>query len=272
MVNMFLKSWRDPGMAEWYINWNMMNEGFVYILASSLLIITIVRHAKCYRIYYAPILIMIAWWMATFVIPTRSNSPLMALLLIAPVVALRSRLRSVAASLCVLGMGVAIWRFEWLIYKFKMRPVMWSQVPITITGKGFTHDLGSIKGWFWSASPDNIVTRGWCFIHNDYLEFTRSYGLIGLVLVLWFAFTVLYRSKVSIASYLCMSAALLCMWQRTIYSPIQAGIILVIIALTILENGSAPSEDASHPNKEEVYNGQARQEDFEYLGTGRSRC
>ena len=97
-------------------------------------------------------------------------------------------------------------------------------------GVGFPHDIQSIFGWV--PSP-----MGLGFIHNDYLEFTRSHGVVGLILIVWFLITLFKGAKISVAYYLGLSAAILCMFQRTIYFPIQAGIIVVIIALLILENG-----------------------------------
>jgi hypothetical protein len=83
----FLHSWRnDPGNAAWYINWCMLNEGFIYVFAGALLISTIVRYAQEWRWYYFMVGVVMAGWFYQFVLPTKSNSPLLALIVALPIV------------------------------------------------------------------------------------------------------------------------------------------------------------------------------------------
>jgi hypothetical protein len=221
----------------------MMNEGCMYFIAAAALITTIIKYAKSYGWYYLAVIGVITGWFLQFVLPMRSNSPLMALFMPIPIMLIKARERLLAGfSLALIGL-VAWFRWDWLIYKFRMRPVMWGKFgsQLTFTGNGFPHDIKSVTGWYWSGRHD-----GYCFMHNDPLEFAMSQGVIGLVLLGWFMVTVLYKTKMSLAWYLCMSAAFLCMFQRTMFFPIQAGIILIVIALTILENGAAKSFSAEN--------------------------
>ena len=238
MVNVFFKSWRTPGCAEWFITWSMLNEGCIQVLAAGILISTIVKYGKEYGWYYLALITVIIGWFANSVFPLKSMSPLLALLVCVPIMAIKLRERAVAALLTLPLCLIAIIRWDWLVMKWGARPMMWSLVwdgmnkspEKFFLGVGFPNDINSMFGWI--PSP-----QGLGYIQNDYLEFTRSHGAVGLGLVVWFLVTLFKGAKLSLAYYLGLSAAILCFFQRTIYFPIQAGIIMVIISLLILENG-----------------------------------
>lgn len=241
MFNVFLKSWRGvPGCAEWFISWSMLNEGFIMVLAALVLISTIVKYSTAYGWFYLALIGVAAGWFMKDVIPLKSMTPVIALLITIPIIAIKARERLLALILLAPLCLVSLIHWDWLKMKWAARPMMWSIVwdgmktspDKFFMGVGFPHDINSMFGWV--PSP-----MGLGFIHNDYLEFTQSHGVIGLGLVIWLLVSLFKGAQISLAYYLGLSAAILCMFQRTIYFPIQGGIIMVIIALLILENGAA---------------------------------
>lgn len=106
MVNGALKSWRkDPTFPE-FINWSMMNEGMIYVIASAILIATIVRYSKTTWLYYVVIMSVIVGWFATYVVPNVRCSPIMACVVAVPIILIKARHRLLGALSAIIGLSV----------------------------------------------------------------------------------------------------------------------------------------------------------------------
>lgn len=258
------------------VNWALLHEGFLYIFCGTFLIRTIVEHAKYWKLYFIPILYCVGYYvcMTGFnmahigkcywghlpgepeTAPLRwletdvgwSMTVLLALLLGGTLTLLKHQKTRIWAIIGILG-GVGAVAYKWAyIWKVKWisRPDFWKATVARIKplGQGFYHTINTRKGLI---APE-LEEFGGClqrwgagFRQNDFLEFTEYLGVIALVLVIWFIIQTLWKSKGGLAYFLGLSALFMCMFQRTMYFPEKATVILVIIAMLILENGMAKS-------------------------------
>jgi hypothetical protein len=228
------------GVADAYLNWSYLNEGFIYVFMGVLLIRTIVIYAKSYKLYYIPIVILVLCGLFK-----AGNASMLNLDL--------STIGALSLGLCIIMIKRSHWRwifillliilgivlFPALMYKFPTRMAVWSvqlhDVMNTRTiGAGFDHTVSSIMGLYYIPSLNSIGYR-----QNDFLEYARYHGIIGMGLVIWFLKDLFWKQRVSVAYFLGLSALILCMVQRTIFHPLQGGIIVIIIALMLLENATA---------------------------------
>jgi hypothetical protein len=69
------------------------------------------------------------------------------------------------------------------------------------------------------------------------MEYISIHGVIGLALFIWFMSQLIFQSKkITLAHFFGITAAVLCMVQRTIYWPLHAAMIAFVVALVIMEN------------------------------------
>ena len=242
-----------------WMNWNLMNEGFIYVFFGVLLIRTVVVYAKAYRWYYIPIGMMFLLYIRIALIGDASGmwsmTPLMApcMAVVVMLYARRKWFLFTVATLLAITLALSKWVVDkdryipWIVYKFKMRPIMWTNMIAGYCnpkmefqpglmdrpfGRGFSHLWNNRPGWFWSGPLD-----GWAFIQNDLIELGRNLGIIAMGCALWFFIDLLSKGKHnSVAYFFVLTVVCASMFQRTMHFPIQGGIVVYMISLLILEN------------------------------------
>jgi hypothetical protein len=144
----------------------------------------------------------------------------------------------------LLGLGVIIYKWSYLWKsKWISRPDVWIATIKRIVhskglGYGFYHTVNTATGLI---SPElqefsePVGRWGRYWRHNDFLEITEYLGVIAFICIVWFVVETLWKTKLGLAFYLGLSALLMCCFQRTMFFPVQAGIIEVIIALIIID-------------------------------------
>ena len=252
------------------INWTLLNEGFLYIFFGILLIKTIVEYSKHWKWYFVPVIFWVVFYLLTvglglnfgpqgiatkglslmgiFRVWSRegwSITPLLAVLIGATLTMLkheRTRLLSIVTIVSGIGIVIYKWTYIWGV-KWISRPDFWKatiqRIMHSPLGYGFYQTVNTKDGLVAPELPEfgsclRRWGRGWR--QNDFLEITEYLGVIAGICITWFLIGLFWRSKGGIAYFLGITALCMCLFQRTMFFPIKAGIIEVIIALLILEN------------------------------------
>jgi hypothetical protein len=133
---------------------------------------------------------------------------------------------------------------KWLcridFWKFTVARIMLSKG----LGFGFIQNFNARHGFvskeLWSDIPilerwvaNNHVVVGWR--NNDLLELGEYLGVIAMGLAIWLIVQLLNKAKPSMIYFLTVSAVIMCFFQRTMFHPVKAGIILIIVSLLILK-------------------------------------
>lgn len=271
-IYLFWKNWYVGPFSRHWANWNLMNEGFLYVFFGIFLIKTIVCNAKSYGWYYIPIIgcvlylifgvgfnlagatrcawIEIAKGVDVWTALDRgwSMTPILAVLIGGGITLLRcQRWRRWAIVAWIWGINVSIYKWPYICQKWAVRPDMWKFMIKRIAdskfmGWGFYQTLNTQGGFVAPElkGSEQIMKRwavglsgGWR--QNDFGEITEYLGVIALGIIICFIIRTLYKARPSIAYFLAVSSVVLCFFQRTIFHPVKAGIILAVIALLILE-------------------------------------
>jgi len=243
MYKMFAHSLFGTGeVAKAWFNWCVMNEGFIYILFGVLLVKTVADNAKSPRWYCIPaaIIMIHAIVFKGFDVATGgyigwSMTPIMATGIAALFIFWKLKIKEVVIPLGILYGAISIWKFEWLKYKFVIRPIMWRVVLTDIKeswlGEGWGHSINAIHGFIYSGDH-----YGWGWIHNDLLELGKYMGVPAVILVAWFFLWLLWRSKPSLIYFFVLSACIASMFQRTMFFAERAGVVLIMVGGLIVES------------------------------------
>ena len=220
-----------------YINFSLMAESFIYVLAAFLIVRTVVTKATNIR----PLLITIPIALAPLVskmIYFGQMTPLFSVLLAFVFLLGWKKKYAVQVFVVVVGLIIFILNYNWIAMKFNCRPYVMIELSRqimdnTLVGTGFNRFL----------TPDNLVwvreigglEYGWLYRHNDFLSITAFSGLPILVGIgvfmreLWVA----VRGSIYTVAYL--TIALTCFFQITMFLPDRALIVLLTICLMYCE-------------------------------------
>lgn len=256
---LFYKNWYVGSLTKQWINFNLMAEGFLYVLFGILLIKTIVENAKRYHLYYIALIVVILSWFGYTVFDMQglgkgwSMTPILAFSMAGVVtLAMHRKARPYAIVAGLMGIVALILKWDcFLGVKWRCRIDFWKFcVNRIIESKGLGHGFvqnfncrdGFVSRELWDVSFPSLVKWtgagspmvGWR--NNDFLEITEYLGVIVLGLIVWFIVQTLNKAKISLAYFLFVSSIIMCFFQRTIFHPVKGGIIAVIIALMIMEN------------------------------------
>lgn len=265
-----------------WVTWELMCEGFVYIFFSVFLIRTIVEHAKNWRWYYIPLLFCMIYYICMVgfnmqglakvytdsegilreTLSGWSMTPLLAICLGVALTLVRIRkTRILACSGLIMGIVVAVSKWPHLMVKWASRPDHWMFTLQRMKlapwlGNGFYHTVNTKDGLIAAElmGSKEIVDRwgggligGWR--HCDILEFGESMGVFAMILASWFFLHLLWKGKSSLAYFMVLTAVIMCIVQRTMFFPIKAATILVMVSVLILETKLGTAEFLSPKRK-----------------------
>ncbi len=273
-VNMFWRSYsglqnEEGEMIAFFtqqVNWALLHEGFLYILCAILLIWSIVEHAKSWKLYFLPILYWVVYWVGAKgfnmmglekVVKTAtknysdpvgwSMTILLALIGAGFITLVRMRKWKIVIPIGLLGLSTIIFKWQHLWVKIQSRPDFWiATIKRIINSKGlgwgFYHTISTANGLVAPELPEfkTIAETGWGrgWRQCDFLELGEYLGIIAFICVVWFVIETLWKAPTGLAFFLGVTALLACIVQRTMFFPIQAGLIQIIITLVILEKRS----------------------------------
>lgn len=231
-------------VAQGWANWSLMNEGFMFILFGAMLIAVLTRYGKSYRWYYVALVFSLARvYDHVFGWNGWSMTPILATCLAAAITLTRVRkVRWMGIGALLTGAAVVVYKWDWIWnIKWISRPGFWLATlkRVKLFGRGFYH---TVNTWGGFVAPEHVEFhkvlnrwgRGWR--QNDLLEYAETAGIVGALLVVAFFARLLIRGRVSVAYFLVLAFALKCFFQRTMFFPEEAGMVLVAIALLELES------------------------------------
>lgn len=238
-----------------WINWTLLNEGYIYIFFGIFLILTIVRYAKSWGWYYPALIFSTMYaWKNIFDINRDaewSMTPILSVLIAVTIVLLRKFKKwwlTIPAGLSFVGMVLYKWDYIWKI-KWVSRPDFWKacleRLKVSrFLGKGYYHTINTMDGLMAGHEQEgggesaiyilNKWGRGWR--QNDFLEFGEYMGAIAMILIGWFFINLLWRGKVGLAYFFVLAGTLACFFQRTMYFPQKGGLIVIMLSLLTLES------------------------------------
>jgi hypothetical protein len=234
-----------------WINWSLLNEGFLYIFLGVFLILTIVRYAKSWGWYYPALLFAFGYgWKNAFGVNADgdwSMTPILAVLL-GIIFAMLRKVKRIWLTVPVMATFVGVVLYKWdYIWKTKWvcRPDVWKATIERIIhskwwmGHGFYHTINTRLGLI---SPEHKEFeyliwhyQGQFWRHNDLFEFGEYAGIIGMLAVAFFVGRLLFTVKPGLSCFFVVTTILMCMFQRTIYFPVKGGLIAVAWSLGVLE-------------------------------------
>lgn len=215
-----------------YVNFSLMSESFIYILAGILLLKTVIGKVVNIRLLYLTIpiaLIPVVNKMLYF----GQVTPVFAVLLAFAFYFIGRQKKIFVVLTSLLALTILITNFQWVAMKFNCRPYVNIELLRQISenfwkGTGFNRFL----------TPDNLIwvrqignfEYGWLYRHNDFLSITAFMGvpiLLGIVLFLKELF-----DRVRYTPWIIMFTAivLMCCFQITMFLPDKA---LIIIACMV---------------------------------------
>ena len=221
LVHVFWHSWYVSPFSIDFESWCLLNEGFIYIFFGSFLICTIVRYAKSYGWYYIPLVSILLIFFNTYVFDSYlgwSMTPILACSIALVFVLLKLKKYYWFLYVFMSGLFITVFKWDWIIYKFKMRPVMWKIVIKELIdskwlGSGFDHSVTyTLNGFVWSGSDD-----GWAYVHNDLLEMGRALGVFGMICVAWFFGRLLIKGRPGLAYFFVLAGCIASLFQRVMF-------------------------------------------------------
>lgn len=251
LIYLFAKNWHVGSLSCNWLNWYLMNEGFLYLFFGIFLIKTIVTYAKRYRFYYVALITVIAFWLWNYCLDMHgwgkgwTMTPLLAFSIGGVLTLARhAKTRICSIGIGLIGLSAVIYKWHWLWgVKWRARPDFWKYtVHRVITSKwlghGFDQGLNAKDGLVSVRMKEAVPfiqkwLGGWR--NNDYLEIAEYLGVIALMLITWFIIQTLLGSKANLAYFLFVSAIIMCFFQRSMFHPVKAGLILIITSLVLLE-------------------------------------
>lgn len=220
-----------------YVNFSLMSESFIYILASILLLKTVIGKVVNCRLLFITIpiaLIPIISKMIYF----GQVTPVFAILLAFAFYFIRKQKKIFVVLTSLLALTILITNFQWVLMKFNCRPYVTIELLRQIwenfwVGTGFNRFL----------TPDNLVwvrqigrlEYGWLYRHNDFLSITAFMGIPILLGVTMFLGELFDRIRYTPWVIMFTAIILMCCFQITMFLPDKALIILSSIVLMYCE-------------------------------------
>ena len=278
LISIFLHNTIEvlPGhnLFNYHKNMDLGMEGFLFLFAGSLFVITVIRHATNLRFTYLIIPFCFIPWIRNMEY-WGSMTPMLGVGL-AIFIYLVLRKKRIAASLCALtGLTIIVKNWNWVCIKFTCRPMVWWQLTkdmfygiersgIGVNGKFIldpgirlaphienfltAHNITQIKPWLASiigvGFPHRLLGNytwvdndiyGWCYNMNDFLSLGKFLGPITIVLLIWFFTISIKKIGVQLALIPFMAIIIICNFQMTMYDPARAGLFLVIGTVCLFE-------------------------------------
>lgn len=233
-VSIFLHGTSLPTKSVMYnfINFSLMSEAFIYILAGILLLKTVIGKVVNIRLLYITIPIAL--------IPIINKAvyfgqvtPIFAVLLAFFLYFIGRQKKIFVVLTSVVTLTILIMNFQWVAMKFNCRPYVNIELLKQI---GESYWIGT--GFNRFLTPDNLVwvrqignfEYGWLYRHNDFLSITAFMGvpiLLGIIIFLKELF-----DRIRYTPWVVMFTAiiLMCLFQITMFLPDKA---LIIIACMV---------------------------------------
>ena len=244
MFHVFWHSWIGikPSVQSFitaHINWTLLNEGFIYILFWVFGVWVIVSFSKSWKIYYGVVTLAIIVGISRSFDSYLgwSMTPLMSPILAGAIFMLINKRWKIALPVIVGGIGLTIYKWEWLLYKFVTRPIMWKIAIRDMLkepwGHGWDHGINHMDGFVYSETG---LGSGW--IQGDLVELGKYLGVPAVIFTgLFFGYLLFKGKKNSLAYYLFLTAMIAGLFQRTMFFSVQTGVVLLAVSLLILESG-----------------------------------
>jgi len=233
LMGVFLHSWvvnADSGAYKW-INFQLMSEGFIYIFFSIMLLVTIIKFGKNYRLLFITLPIAFIPMYQKMVHCGQMSLMLAVLLGVIVYFMSKSRKRVIWFIIGIFG-TLVIANYKWLLMKFECRPYVWIEL------------LRQIYENFWFGTgynkllrPDNMVwvreigtiTCGWLFRHNDYLSIVAFLGFPIIIPIVGVIHKLIKRFKTSPKAIFIYAVLILCFFQITMFEADKALFIITIL-------------------------------------------
>jgi len=239
MLGVFLHSFviSKESITMKYLNMYLMSEGFIYILFSSLFILTVVKYSKNTRLFYLLIPVALFFEIQR---PGDFNKTFIFSLGLAIVIYLILIRKYLFASLLA-NAGLIFACFRWTAIKtsFACRPYVWRQLVAEIAknpwfGSGFPNTL---------EHPDHMIwitygNYGWIWRHNDYLSLAAYLGIFATLFLVWFLIKTVRRIGIRPALIPVLAIVIMSFFQMSMFRIDRAGILLLIGALCIKQGGT----------------------------------
>jgi len=203
MFHVFYHSFKNAEFGLVWINWSLLNEGFIYILVGTVYIYTIVNYSSARGWYYIALLIGLGIAYRRIFGEDWSMTPIIAVLLsgiITLVLRFRNWKIAIAGFSSLLCLILYKWNYIWGV-KWISRPDFWKATlsRFTFLGRGFYHTINTMRGFVAADHSEfSYVIQRWGigWRQNDFLEFGEYVGIVGVVLLLWFIIGLIIGSKV----------------------------------------------------------------------------
>lgn len=249
-----------------YINYYLAIEGFLYIFAGVLFVITVIRYSTNLRFILILLPIAIFPWYSV-IAWKGSVTPIAALSVAIVMYLFLSKRPKWGIVALIWGITGAVLKWSWICMKFTCRPMVWHQMVVNmfyrplrtvgkevidpgielspfldkiipanikpwlagLVGKGFSDYLDPEYTWV-----DKDVF-GWSYQQNDYMFLAGALGPIMLIFIIWFIIKSLKQIGIQPALILFMALIISCFFQLTMWFPDKAGIYLIVGSFAICE-------------------------------------
>ena len=224
LASVFLNSFRYSQLTQRFINFSLMCEGFIFVLAGVMLYKIIYENGETQLRYYVGLWVAIAVWLFKAIV-MKSVSPILAILLTGLVYNYIHKEHVKVSLIFLLGVVLVFFNWNYILLKWECRPIGWiytiKEIIARPTGYGFDN----------SVMQNLIKTSfGWQFRHNDFLNLARDIGLPVLILVFGYFRELFYLNK-DVLLFACLATVILMCGQTTIYLTRNAILIVPLFAL-----------------------------------------
>ena len=215
-----------------YINFSILSEGFLYIFAGVLFTFTIVRYSTNLK----PLLLLtLIPWISEWVIIGRVRATLVFAIGFSALVYCLYKKKTILYSLILtFGAYVFITFNARILSCLSTRPLIWGKLWADIVSHPF---VGT--GFNKTLNPDHMIyvpegLNWWILRHNDFMSIGAYLGIPAIVFIVWFAISLLKKTRLTIWFIPIMSLILLCTFQMTMFEAAKAMSCLLIIGITVI--------------------------------------
>lgn len=234
LVSVFIHSYiiKEDSVTFRYINFNLLAEGFIYILSGTILFMVCMRYLKSSKWFI--LLCLIPFVKEYFIIDRLRVTPLFAFGISFLIYFIYKKKWGIVSLMCLVS-GLFIPMKDRILSCFSTRPFvikeLLNQIKLhPLVGSGFNKGL----------NPDHMVyihenATHWIFRHNDYMSICSYLGIPALILIIWFSIECLVKSK-GVYKFIVLGTIFLCLFQMTMFDTVKAVSCIILLSVCLLES------------------------------------